>query len=176
MKLKKIKKNWLKRNFQHCIEKTRIVQHRHLRQMKINVFVFIFLSASFGVCVYALYCFKPMKNQTKYLLELIKWRLNLHQKNMSYGRTWNLDQWKLFSKNFTPMRVRLWFVYKITETSCCSPLLPGLFKLKRGILPPLTISVLSWWLLIISSQNFSCELSSWRTYSFQNISYLSLWL
>ena len=72
MKLKKIKKNWLKRNFQHCIEKTRIVQHRHLRQVKINVFVFIFLSASCGVCVYALYCFKPMKNQPKYLLELIK--------------------------------------------------------------------------------------------------------
>ena len=40
MKLRKILKNWLKRNFQHHIEKTRIVQHRHLRQVKINVFVF----------------------------------------------------------------------------------------------------------------------------------------
>ena len=40
---------------------------------------------------------------------LIKWRSKV-----------DLDQWKLFSENYKPMRVWLWFVYKITGPNCCS--------------------------------------------------------
>ena len=38
-------------------------------------------------------------------------------------------------------------------------ILPSSFKFKRGILPPLTKYILTWILLVISSQNFSWELS-----------------
>ena len=38
---------------------------------------------------------------------------------MSCTRALNFDQWKTFSKNYKPMRVWLWLVYKFTESYCC---------------------------------------------------------
>ena len=38
--------------------------------------------------------------------------------NMSCEQALNFDQWKKFSENYKPMRVRLWLVYKFTEISC----------------------------------------------------------
>ena len=46
--------------------------------------------------------------------------------------------------------------------------------LKRFLTSPDKISILTWRLLVTSSQNFSCELNSSRSYSFRNFSYLSL--
>ena len=42
----------------------------------------------------------------------IKRRSKVQEKNMSCERALNFDQWKTFSENFKPMRVRLWLVYK----------------------------------------------------------------
>ena len=54
----------------------------------------------------------------KYLLELLKRRSKVQEKNMSCERGLNFDQWKTFSVNSKPMRVRLWLVYKFTENNC----------------------------------------------------------
>ena len=43
----------------------------------------------------------------KYLLELIKRRSKVQEKNMSCERALNFDQWKIFSENYKPMRVWL---------------------------------------------------------------------
>ena len=48
----------------------------------------------------------------KYLLELLKRRSKVQEKNMSCERGLNFDQWKTFSENSRPMRVWLWLVYK----------------------------------------------------------------
>ena len=37
------------------------------------------------------------------------------KKHMSCDRALNFDQWKIFSENYKPMRVWLWFVCKFTE-------------------------------------------------------------
>ena len=50
---------------------------------------------------------------------------------------------------------------------------PSSFKLKRYPTSLEKISNLTRQLLVISRHHFSCELDSWRTYSLQNISYLS---
>ena len=49
------------------------------------------------------YSFDEMRN--KYLLELIKRRSKVQEKNMSYERPLNFDQGETFSGNYKPMRV-----------------------------------------------------------------------
>ena len=53
-------------------------------------------------------------SNTKYL-ELIERRSEVQERNISCERALNLDQWKIFSENYKPMRVWLWFVYEFTE-------------------------------------------------------------
>ena len=53
--------------------------------------------------------------ESKNLLELIKRRSKVQETNMSCELALNFDQWKTFSKNYKPMRVWLWLVYKFTE-------------------------------------------------------------
>ena len=53
--------------------------------------------------------------RNKYLLELIKRRSKVQEKNTSYELALNFDQWKTFSENYRPNE-RLWFVYKFTES------------------------------------------------------------
>ena len=53
-------------------------------------------------------------------ISLVWWEINkiiskLQEKKMSCEHALNFDQWKIFSKNYKPMRVRLWLVYKFTE-------------------------------------------------------------
>ena len=48
------------------------------------------------------------------------WRVKIstwvnQEKNMSCKHSLNFDQWKTLSKNYRPMRVWLWFVYKFTK-------------------------------------------------------------
>ena len=40
--------------------------------------------------------------RNKYLLELIKRRSKVQEKNMSYELALNFDQWKTFSENYKP--------------------------------------------------------------------------
>ena len=55
----------------------------------------------------------------KYLLELIKKRLKVQEKNMSCACALNFDQWKKFPKNHKSIRVSLWLVYNFTENNFC---------------------------------------------------------
>ena len=55
---------------------------------------------------------------TIYLLELIKRRSIVWEKNMSCEHALNFDQWKTFCKNYKPKRVWLSLVYKFTENHC----------------------------------------------------------
>ena len=54
---------------------------------------------------------------TKYLLESIKRRSKVPEKNMSCERALKFDQWKT-SENYKPMKVLLWLTYKFTENYC----------------------------------------------------------
>ena len=53
------------------------------------------------------------------MLELIKRKSEIQEKNVSEGCVLIFDQWKALSENYKPMRVLLWFVYKFTENYCC---------------------------------------------------------
>ena len=72
------------------------------------------------------------------------------------------------------IRVWLWLAYKVTKNDCRLRIFIPFIQTKK--LYPSFLeekSILSWKLFTISSQNFSCELNSSRTYSLQNISHLS---
>ena len=102
----------------------------------------------------------------KYLLELIKRRLKLQEKNISCERNLNFDQWKAFFENYKPIKVWLLLVYKITEDNCRLQLFSEFIQTQNSYPTSLDkISILTWKLLVISSQNFSCELNFERTYS-----------
>ena len=66
----------------------------------------------------SLYLYTVFILMYKYLLELIKRRSKVQEKNMSCERTLNFDQWKIFSENHEPMQVWLWLAYKFTENNC----------------------------------------------------------
>ena len=88
----------------------------------------------------------------KYLLELIKRRSKVQEKNMSCERALNFDQWKTFSENYKPMRVWLWLVYKFTENYYPSRLFSEFIQTqKRYPTSPDKICILTWKLLVISS-------------------------
>ena len=136
------------------------------------LFVSLLWLVSFGVCIYIQYFFDVMRNtpNNKYLLELIKRRSKIQERNMSCELVLNFDLWKTFSENYKPMRVWLWLVYKLTENNCCSRLFSEFTQTQKRYPTSLDkASILTLKLLVIWSQNFSCELNS-----FQNISYLSL--
>ena len=80
---------------------------------------------------------------------------------MSCERALNFDQWKTFSENYKPIRVWLWLVYKFTENYCSLQLFPEFIQAQKRYPTSLDkIRILAWKLLVISSQNFSCELNS----------------
>ena len=107
----------------------------------------------------------------KYLLEIIKRRSKVQEKNMLCERALNFHQWKKISKNYKPITVWLWLVYKFTENNCCLRLLFEFIQTQKRHPTSLEkISILTWKLLVISSQNFLCELNSQIIYSLQNIS------
>ena len=117
-----------------------------------------------------LWC-RPPNN--KYLLELIKRRSKVQERNMSCERGLNFDQWKTFPENYKPVRIWLWLLYKFTIMIVAHTTFLRVHSNSKEVSLD-KISILTWKLLVISTQNFSCELNSQRTYSLQNISYLSL--
>ena len=97
----------------------------------------------------------------EYLLELIKRRSKVQEKNMSCKCGLNFDQWKTLSENFKPMRVWLWLFYKFTKNYCCLQLFSNFIQTQKRYPASLDkICILTQKLLAISSQNFSCELHS----------------
>ena len=81
--------------------------------------------------------------------------------------TLNFDQLKTFSKKYKPMRVykpnfRSWLFFEFIQTQ------------KRYAISLDKIRILTWKLLVISSQNFSCELNSQRTTP-RKIPYICRW-
>ena len=87
---------------------------------QVKILVFISWLVPFGVCIQMKYfCDKYPNN--KYLLELIKRRSKVQEKNIKeycLECGLNCDQWRKFSENYMPMRVWLWLVYKFTENYC----------------------------------------------------------
>ena len=111
----------------------------------------------------------------KYLLELIKRRSKVQENNISCEHDLNFDQWKTFSENYKPIRVWLCLVYKFAENNCLLQLFSEFIQTQKRYPTSLDkIRILTWKLLVIAGQNCLCELDSQRTYSLQNISYLSL--
>ena len=67
-----------------------------------------------------LWCGKKQipNNKKIFILELMKRRSRVQEKNMSCECALNFDQWKTFSENCKPMRVWVWLVYIFTEDYC----------------------------------------------------------
>ena len=80
---------------------------------------------------------------------------------MSCERALIFDQWKTFSENYKPMRVWLWLANKFTEKNCRLQLIIEFNQTQKRYPNSFDkISIITWKLLVISNQNFSCELNS----------------
>ena len=150
----------------------RIFHHQYQRQVKTCIFLYLLHDWFYFEFVF-IYSISLMY---KYLPELVKTRSKVQEKNISCECVLSFDQWKSFSQNYKPLNW-LWFVYKFTKNNCCLQLFAKFIPTqKRCPISLDKISILTWKLLFISSQNFPCELNSQRAYSLSNISYLSLQL
>ena len=88
----------------------------------------------------------PMKFVFTNNISLVWWEINKiiskpQEKKMSCEHALNFDQWKIFSENYKPMRVRLWLVYKFTENQTQKRYPTSFDK----------VGILTWKLLVISS-------------------------
>ena len=88
---------------------------------------------------------------------------------MSCEHDLNFDQWKTFSKTMSQWEFDYELFTNLPRIFVDCDFSQSSFKLRRGILPLDKIRILTWKLLVISSENFSCELNSLRTYSLQDI-------
>ena len=88
----------------------------------------------------------------KFLLELIKRRSTVQEKNMLCECGLNFNQWKKFSENCKPMRVWLWLVYKFNKNYCRLRLFSEFIQTQVRYPTSLNkIRILTWKLLAISS-------------------------
>ena len=109
--------------------------------MSLSVEVHISASA----CRIAIFClryfFDVVRNQTSnkniYLLELIKKRSKVREKNMSHKRDLNFDRWKAPFENYMPIKVWFRIVYKITKNICRSRLLTKFVQTQKRYLTSL---------------------------------------
>ena len=88
---------------------------------QVKMLVFISWLVSSGVRIQIQYFCGVVRNKlqkNKYLLELIKRRSKVQEKNISCERGLSFDQWKTFSAKYKAMRVWLWLVYKFIENYC----------------------------------------------------------
>ena len=135
---------------------------------------FIFICISLMICFFwnmylyseFLWCSENGTPSNKYLLDLLKRRSKLQEENMSCERALNFDQWKAFLKNYKPITAWLSLAYKFTENICRSRLFFEFIHTQKRYPTSLDkISILTWKLFVIPSQNFSCELNSQRIHS-----------
>ena len=94
--------------------KNRIPQHQTLRQVKIYISLFLFHHLEYVFTTNSI---------SSLQLELNKIRSKVQEKDMSREPAQQNDQWQTFFENYKPIRVWLWFVYKITENICRSRLI-----------------------------------------------------
>ena len=80
-------------------------------------------------------CGEKWTPNTKYLLELIKRRSKVQEKNASCERALNFEQWKKLSEKYKPMRVWLCLLTNLPRIIVACDFSPSSFKLKRGIVP-----------------------------------------
>ena len=86
---------------------------------------------------------------------------------------WTLTYDTYFAKTIT-IKGLIMDCLQITENNCRKRLFTKFIQTQKKYPAPMDkISILTWRLFVILSQNFSCERNSSRTYSLQNISYLS---
>ena len=137
--------------------KNRFFQHQYQKQAK--MFVFTLWLVSHEVCIYLPYYFSVVRNKLHKYIQ-IKRRSKVQEKNMSCDRALNFDQWKIFFENYKPMRVLLWLVYKFTKNCQIYRLFLRVHSNARYPNSLDKICILTWKLIVISSWNFSCELSS----------------
>ena len=170
--------NWEKlkivnKEFLLYMKKSRTFQHQYQWKVKICTYLYLFRD---WVPLEFLFIYN-ISLMYKCLQELIKRTWKVQENNRSYECALNFDQWKTFSENLKPIKVWLWLVFKFTENNCCLRLSTEFIQTQKRYPTSLDkISILIWKLFIISGQIFSSELNSQWTYSFQNISYLSLQL
>ena len=124
--------NWDKlkavdKRFYHYIQ-NRIIQHQYQKkEVKMCISLFLFhdwfpLEFLFTYNISLMWWEISIKQQTS-VLELIKRRSNIREKNVSWEDALNFDQWKTFSdENYKAMTVCLWLAYKFTENYCRLPL------------------------------------------------------
>ena len=130
--------------------------------------------AILNVCLYMQYFYDVLRKHTQtFLLELIKRKLKVPEKNMFHQHVLNIYHWKHFQKKKKKNNRSLIMAnYKLIKNNCCL----RVFIQKRYHTFLDKISILTWRLLVISSQNVSCELNSFRTFSLRIISYILLQL
>ena len=86
-------------------------------------------------------------------------------------------QWKILPKNYKPIKVWLWIVYKINKNNCHLQHFGKLIQTQNRHSTSLgKINILTWRLFAILVQNCCFKLNSLRTYSLQTMSYLPLQL
>ena len=104
------------------------------------VFHFFYISSfvSFELCIYVQYVFDSNR---KCLLELIKRKLKVHQKNMSREGGQILTNEKHFLRYISQLGFCYGLLTKLLRIIDVCHSLPSPFKLKRGILPSSTKQV-----------------------------------
>ena len=96
-------------------EKSRIFQRQYQRQVEIYITLFLFddgflLEFVFTYKVF-LWCSEKKTPNNKYLLVVIKRISKVQEKNMSYERALNFDQWKTCSTNNKPITVSCFQIF-----------------------------------------------------------------
>ena len=124
-----------------------------MKETRENKFYFMisFLWSLYSDTIF-LWCSEKWTPNNEDLLELIKRRSKVQEKNMSCERGLNFDQWKTFSENSKPMRVWLWLVYKFTENYCRLRLFSEFIQTQKRY--PISFGrkrMLTWKLRVVSS-------------------------
>ena len=110
------------------LDKKSIFQHQYQKQVKMYISFFYFMidflwEGGGGVFTYtisfsSLTLWEINSKRQISILELIKKRSKIREKNMSWERALVFYQWKTFSENYKPMAVWLWIIYKLTQNYC----------------------------------------------------------
>ena len=129
--------------------------HGTIRQMY-NTFVLWFHNETEnGKYVPICLCFITGCLWSLYLYTAFLW---CEEKNISYEHALNFDQWKTFSENYKPMRVWLCLAYRFIENNCRSWIFSNFIQNQKVYsVSSDKISILTWKILVILSQNFSSE-------------------
>ena len=141
--------------------------------MYLFVFFMIISSlVSFGDFIYIQSFFDaPKKNLKQWIYTIVnRKKIKSSKIYISCERACNFDRRKTFSKNYKAITASLWLVYKFIANNLHLRLFSRFTKFQKRYPNSLDkISIQTWKLLVISSQNFSCELDTWRTYFLQII-------